>query len=135
MHAAGEADRLLDMASIRERVVSLLTALPEVEIEVGGERNQHRGATVRKKRFAWYLDNHHGDSIVALTCKAPEGVNTAMVNEDPVRYFEPSYTGPKGWVGMRLDVDGVDWDRIELSLQEAYRMTAPKSLIRQLDTD
>lgn len=123
------------MPALRERVLSLLDALPEVDIEVGGERDQHRGATVRKKRFAWYLDDHHGDGTIAVTCKAPEGVNTAMVKEDPVRYFLPSYTGPKGWIGMRLDVDHIDWDRVELSIREAYRITAPKSLVRQLDTD
>jgi hypothetical protein len=54
------------------------------------------------------------------------------VDADPQRYFIPSYTGPKGWVGARLDVDNVDWDQVELIIVEAYRMTAPKSLVAQL---
>lgn len=123
------------MTTPHERVLSFFDALPEVEIEVGGERNQHCGATVRRKRFAWYLDDHHGDGKVAVTCKAPVGVNTALVEEDPMHYFMPSYTGAKGWVGILLDVDDVDWNRVELHIREAYRMAAPKSLGRQLDID
>lgn len=135
MPASGWPGGLLSMSALRDQVLSLFEALPEVDIEVGGERDEHSGASVRKKRFARYLDDHHGDGVVALTCKAPEGVNSAMVNEDPVRYFIPSYTGSKGWIGMRLDVDDVDWDRVELSIGGAYRMTAPKSLTRELDAD
>lgn len=121
------------MPTSRQRILRVLDALPEVDVEVGGERDQHLGASVRKKRFAWYLDDHHGDGMVAITCKAPDGVNASMVGLDPVRYFIPSYSGSRGWIGIRLDVDDIDWDRVELSLIDAYRMTAPKSLARQLD--
>ncbi|MGB5760233.1 MAG: MmcQ/YjbR family DNA-binding protein [Acidimicrobiales bacterium] len=123
------------MSSNRERVLNVLESLPEVEIEVGGERDQHVGASVRSKRFAWYLDDHHGDGTVSVTCKAPTGVNESMVKADPQRYFVPSYTGPRGWVGARLDVDDVDWDRVELLIIEAYRMTAPKSLVARHSPD
>lgn len=121
------------VTTARERILSILDTLPEAQIDIGGERDQHLGVSVRKKRFAWYLDDHHGDGIVAVTCKAPPGVNGSMVDSDPERYFIPSYTGPRGWIGIRLDVDTVDWDQVELSVVEAYRMTAPKSLIAQLD--
>lgn len=124
-----------DMSTSRERILDVLNSLPEVDIETGGESAQHLGVSVRKKRFAWYLDDHHGDGIAAITCKAPDGVNKAMVDSDPARYFIPSYTGPRGWIGIRLDVANIDWDRVEMSLLDAYRMTAPKSLARQLDTD
>lgn len=123
------------MTTARQRIRRILDALPEVEIDVGGERDQHLGGSVRKKRFAWYLDDHQGDGMVAITCKAPAGVNVSMVASDPERYFIPSYTGPRGWVGIRLDVDGVDWDQIEFSLVDAYRMAAPKSLLAQLEPD
>lgn len=123
------------MSSSRERILNMFKALPEDEIEVGGEREQHLGVSVRRKRLAWYLEDHHGDGGVVITCKAFDGVNTAMVDSDPERYFIPSYTGSRGWVGMRLDVDDVDWGRVDLCVRDAYRMTAPKSLARQLDTD
>lgn len=121
------------MPTSRERILGIINALPEVEIEIGGERDQHFGASVRKKRFAWYLDDHHGDGTEAITCKAPPGINESMVDSDPQRYFIPSYTGPRGWIGIRLDIDQIDWDRVELSLVEAYRMTAPRALAAHLD--
>jgi len=111
----------------------VLDSLPGIELTAGGEREQHVGASVRKKRFAWYIDDHHGDGRVSVTCKAPAGANEEMVATDPERHFIPSYTGPRGWIGFYLDVDDVDLDRIELAMVEAYRMTAPKKLIAELD--
>lgn len=123
------------MPTSRDRILRIIDSLPEVEIEIGGDRDQHVGASIRKKRFAWYLNDHHGDGAVAITCKAPAGINESMVESDPHRYFIPSYTGPRGWVGIRLDIDDVDWDHVELSLIEAYRITAPKSLAKHLDSN
>ncbi len=121
------------MSSSREQVRTIFISLPEVEFEVGGDEDQHLGASVRNKRFAWYLDDRHGDGMVAVTCKAPTGVNTSMVDADPEHFFIPSYNGARGWVGIRLDVVPIDWDLVEDSLVEAYRMTAPKSLAGQLE--
>ena len=59
---------------VRARVTALCTGLPEVEAEA----DQHVGFTVRGKRFAWYLDDHHGDGRVALNCKAPPGRNSEL---------------------------------------------------------
>ena len=132
MTVAGDG-KISDMTTHRERITNILGSLPEVELESGGEYDQHLGASVRRKRFAWFLDDHHGDGTVAVTCKAPTGVNETMVDSGPERYFIPTYTGPRGWIGIRLDIDGTDWDRVELVLAEAYRMTAPKSLVAQLD--
>ena len=120
------------MATDRDRIKNILESLPEVVLETGGDRDQHLGASVRKKRFAWYLDDHHGDERVSITCKAPPGVNQTMFDADPDRFFIPSYTGPRGWVGIRLDVEDPDWDQIDEALVEAYRMTAPRSLLARL---
>lgn len=65
---------MLDVAASRKQILGILNSLPEVELRSGGERDQHLGASVRNKRFAWYLDDHHGDGIVAATFKAPAGV-------------------------------------------------------------
>ena len=58
-----------------------------------------------------------------------------MTRAEPKRYYSPPYVGPKGWVGVWLDVKSVDWDALEGLLLDAYRMTAPKRLIAQLDDD
>jgi hypothetical protein len=113
--------------SARAQLVEICHTLPDVVS--GGE--QHIGFEVRKKRFAWFLDDHHGDGRVAVVCKAAPGRNTALVDEDPDRFFIPSYVGARGWVGIRLDVDDVDWDRVEELVLDSYRMTAPKRLVLQ----
>lgn len=124
---------VMETASSRQQLVDLIESLPEAVGEVGGDADQHVGFTVRTKRFAWYLDDHHDDGLIALTCKAPAGVNTQLATEEPERFFIPSYTGKRGWLGVRLDVDTVDWDEIARLVEDAYRLTAPKSLLTKLD--
>jgi hypothetical protein len=67
-----------------------------------------------------------------MTCKARPGVQEALVGSDPDRFFVPRYTGGKGWIGVRLDIDH-DWDEIRDLVEESYRMTAPKRLVARLD--
>ena len=62
----------------------------------------------------------------ARSCKAEPGVNRALVEADPERFFIPSYVGPKGWLGLRLDLADIDWDEVEAFVQDAYRLTAPR---------
>ena len=112
------------------RLTKLAHALPEVDREYNG---QHASFSVRKKKFAYFLDDHHGDGIVALTCKAAPGENDALIASDPTRYYMPSYVGPRGWVALRLDVRDVDWDEVRELLTDAYLLTAPKRLAALLN--
>jgi hypothetical protein len=107
------------------RLTKIVASLPETEREYNG---QHAGFLVRKKRFAYFLDDHHGDGIVALSCRAAPGENQALVGSDPDRYYIPSYVGPRGWVALRLDVGTVDWDEVRELVTDAYLLTAPKRL-------
>lgn len=45
----------------------------------------------------------------------------------------PPYVGHRGWLGVRLDVEGVDWTEIAELVEDAYRMVAPKKLVAELD--
>lgn len=109
---------------MRARVRELCFALPGVE-EV--THNEHSTFTVgAKKKFAYFLVNHHGDGITGLNCRAPMGQQQALMEADPARYYYPSYIGRHGWIGMRLDVEPLDWERVAGHLEEAYLMTAPK---------
>lgn len=113
-----------------DRVRRLALALPEVT-----ERLSHGAPTffVRgKKTFVMYHDDHHGDGRLALWCSAPEGVQATLVEQEPGRFFRPPYVGPRGWIGVRLDVD-VDWTEIAGIVDDAYRNVAPKKLIAELD--
>ncbi len=112
-----------------ERGSAICLGLPEVSVD----RGRHLGFWVRGRRFAWLVDDHHGDGRLALHCKAPPGENTAIVAADAKRYFLPPYVAHRGWVGAWLDLEGIDWKRVEALLVEAYRLAAPRRLAAQLD--
>src|SRR5215469_12668428 len=82
------------------RLTGICLRLPEVTREYNGD---HAAFRVRKKTFAYFLDNHHGDGIVAIVCKVLPGGNTALVKAKPAKFYIPSYLGPRGWVALRLD--------------------------------
>jgi hypothetical protein len=115
-----------------DKLREICRSLPEAEVsaENGMGRPQLR---VRGKVFGWYMDDHHGDGRLALWCKAPTGLQGALVGGNPVRFFVPPYVGPKGWIGIRFDVEGVDWDEVSDLVEQSYRMTAPKRLSSLLD--
>lgn len=73
--------------------------------------------------------DHHHDDRVAVWVAAPEGVQEALVADDPGRWFRPPYVGHRGWVGVWLDVEDVDWDRVEELVEDAWRMVAPRRLV------
>ena len=85
-----------------------------------------------RKVFCMFSNNHHNDGIVGFWAPAAPGVQEAMIEEDPARFYRPPYVGVKGWLGVRLDVD-VDWDEVAAIVEDAYRLIAPKKLIALLD--
>ena len=109
------------------RVTSICLALPEATRNVMG---RHAGFLVRKRTFAYYLDDHHGDGIVAVNCKVLPGDNTALIRANPERFYMPAYIGPRGWVGLRLDVGKVDWEEVKELVRGSYQLVAPKTLGR-----
>ena len=111
------------------RVTRICLALPEAEREYNG---QHASFRIRKRVFAYYLDDHHGDGIVAVTCKVLPGDNAALTASDPKRFYIPSYVGPRGWVALRLDVGKIDWDEVGELLTHSYVQIAPKRLAAQV---
>jgi hypothetical protein len=118
---------------LRERLAEICEGLPEVFQRSGGEHGRHVGYLVRKKTFAYFTDDHHGDGRLALSVKAPPGEQEALVGADPERFFVPAYLGYRGWVGLYLDREPPDWDEVAELFTEAYRMTAPKTLIARMD--
>ena len=121
-----DPDKSPDVASRRKRLISLCCSLPEAEAEPAG--TTHFAFKVRKKIFAYYTFDHHGDGVIALWCKAPPGERDRLVQESPTRYFVPPYVGPKGWVALRLDTARVDWKAAKELAFVSYFLTAPTSL-------
>ena len=107
------------------RLTEICLALPEATRQRSGS---HADFLVRKKTFAYYLDDHHGDGIVAVTCKVLPGDNSALVAAQPAKFYLPAYIGPEGWVALRLDVGEIDWDEVTELVVGSYRQVAPKRL-------
>jgi hypothetical protein len=89
---------------------------------------QHAAFLVRKRTFAYFLKDHHGDGIVSLCCKVFPGDNSALAAAQPARFYLPAYIGPRGWVALRLDRGKVDWDEVAELVAASYLLVAPKRL-------
>jgi predicted DNA-binding protein (MmcQ/YjbR family) len=107
-----------------ERVGEIGLGLPEATLERSG---RHAVLRVRTRTFAYGQDDHHGDGIVSLVVKAPDG-GAALIEADGARYHRPAYLGHRGWLGLRLDRGPVDWEEVEGLLVASYVLVAPKRL-------
>jgi predicted DNA-binding protein (MmcQ/YjbR family) len=114
------------------RLTEIALAFPETTRQIYGS---HAQFLVRERTFAYFLDNHHGDSIVAVTCKVLPGDNKALVEAQPRRFYLPAYIGSRGWVALRLDVGKVDWEEVRELLLSSYALVAPKRLAALVTTD
>lgn len=112
------------------KISKMCAALPETSREI---MNSHAAFSVRKKKFAYLLDNHHGDGILALCFRGGPGEQQAWIELDAKRYYRPAYIGAQGWVALRLDVGAVNWSEVEARLVSSYRLAAPKTLAAELD--
>jgi hypothetical protein len=92
----------------------------------------HATYRVRGKVFAYFLDDHHGDGIVAVCVKGELGENVDRARLYPELYYLPAYIGPRGWFGMRLDLGRVAWREVAALIERSFRMTAPAALVRRL---
>jgi predicted DNA-binding protein (MmcQ/YjbR family) len=107
------------------RLAEICLALPET---TRGAMGQHAKFLVRTKTFAYYLNDHHGDGIIALSCKAAPGINAMLTSSDPARFYLPAYLAPNGWMALRLDRGDIDWDEVTAFITDSYRLIAPKRL-------
>jgi predicted DNA-binding protein (MmcQ/YjbR family) len=106
-------------------LTELCLSFPEATLERQGS---HATFRVRKKVFAYVLDDHHGDGIVAVCVKTRLGENGDLVRERPSEFYLPAYIGPRGWVGFRLDGPSISWDEVASLLASSYTIVAPKTL-------
>jgi hypothetical protein len=113
----------------RARLRAICAGLPEAASEVSGRHETHR---VRGRTFAYFLDDHQGDGIVGLACKAPEGKAEALWTAEPDRFYRPAYLWHRGWLGVRLDAPAVDWEDVADLVTDSYVLVAPKRLGAQV---
>ena len=116
---------------VLSRVRELAAALPGVDEKV----SHGRPAFFTRKVFAYYggslkVDGEwvqHPQAVIVL----PDGDDRVALLEDQ-RSFVPAYLGPSGWIGVDLD-GAVDWTEVAELLDASYRLTAPKTLVAELD--
>ena len=82
------------------------------------------------KVYAYFWHNHHGDGHTTVIVKTSGREEQAMLVEmDPDFYHVPPYLGPSGWIGMELNGDATDWQRIEDRIAMSWEMVAPRRLL------
>ncbi len=113
-------------AQILKKLTEICLNLPETRRRVSKD---HADFRVRGKVFAYFLNNHHGDGIVSVCCKAALGENVDRASREPQRFYLPAYIGPRGWFGLRLDGEAIDWSEVRNLVELSYELVAPKRLV------
>jgi predicted DNA-binding protein (MmcQ/YjbR family) len=117
-------------AALLRKLSQICLALPDVNRKDSGD---HADFRVRGRVFAYFLNNHHGDQIVSVCCRAEMGENVDRASREPERFYLPAYIGPRGWFGLRLDGGAVAWSEVDNLVELSYRLAAPRTLIKKLD--
>jgi predicted DNA-binding protein (MmcQ/YjbR family) len=109
------------------RVRAICLALPEAEERPFGG---HTAPAFRVRDKLFVVTSEDASS---MTLKAPRGAQPILVASEPERFFVPKYVGPKGWIGVRLDLpQAPDWDEMAEMVAESYCLVAPKRLAAQV---
>ena len=116
--------------AILAKLSEICLSLPESERR---DMNEHADFRVRGKVFAYFLNNHHGDKIVSVCCKSALGGNVDRASREPDRFYLPAYIGPRGWFGLRLDGEAIDWTEVRNLVELSYGLVAPKRLLKKND--
>lgn len=121
-----DADPLL--AKVRE----IALALPGADEKV----SHGRPAFFTKKIFVMYGavtkgDHHSGRFNESIVILPDPDERLALEQHD--RVFTPAYWGPHGWLGYDLSPKTTDWTEVAELIEDSFRNTAIKRLIKQLD--
>ena len=110
-------------------MTALCHALPGAEHVVQGDHTVYR---VRGKVFADFLDDHHGDGIVSVCVKSERGENLDRARLEPERSIYPRYPAAR-LVRHAARPGPRRWREVAEIVERSYRLTAPKTLLKQLD--
>ena len=110
------------------RITKIALALPDATRE---DHPSHAIFRVKKKVFAYWLDDHHTDGIFSVAVKVAPGESEQLVKDEPAVFYSPAYIGSRGWVGVRLDGKSVDWARVAALIEASHAATAAKKKPRR----
>lgn len=103
----------------------LVLSLPETTGKEAWGRPTFR---VRNKMFAMAASDGS-----TCTVKSTLDEQRALTQMDPAAFSVPAYVGKHGWIGIVLD--RVDPDELRELTIEAWRMTAPRRLVKSWDDE
>jgi hypothetical protein len=117
-----------------ETVCDLLGTLPGTE---QGLLHDHPAVRVRGKLVAYLPNNsrsrpaHAGDHEEFLVVRTDFAERAALLEEDPETFFvTPHY---ESYPGVIVRLATVPLDQLRELLSEAWRLVAPRRLVRELD--
>ena len=119
------------------RVRAICLALPGAAEKVAHGRPNF----FTRKVFAIFggsLKGHHYAPIARHSLLfLPDAAEREALLEDS-RCFVPAYVGTSGWLGLTFHglagPDDVDWSEMAELVDASYRLTASKTLVRELDS-
>ena len=116
------------------KVDALARDLPEADARTSHGAPGWRVGGEKGKFFAYVSVRHHGEEAIALLVKTsgPDEMN-AFIEAEPDIYYRPAYYGASGWIALRLDRPGVDWEHVASWLAKSWRAVAPRRLTRMMD--
>jgi predicted DNA-binding protein (MmcQ/YjbR family) len=116
-------------AKLVARLRAICMELPDATEKLShGEPTWFAG---KGKVFAMLDNHHHGSEHLAVWLPQPLGVQEALIDSDPERFFRPPYVGPSGWIGVVLDTRP-DWSLVERLVRDAYLHVATAKLRAKL---
>ena len=93
-----------------------------------GETVARRAHVLRRQKvYTMFANNHHNDGHVAVWIPAASGMQEALIQSWPDKFYRPPYVGVKGWVGIELE--RVSDEELAAHVSDAYRLIAPKKRV------
>ena len=111
--------------ALRERLRSLTAGLPEVVEALDGFG--HTSFRVRKRSFV--ILGQGGDAP-SLSIKADRHTQAHLIRH--TAFVRSPYIGQHGWVTLS-DATDADWEHVAVLVRDAYRLAAPRTLVRSLE--
>jgi predicted DNA-binding protein (MmcQ/YjbR family) len=110
---------------IIRRFKKICERLPEVTVAPDGFG--HMTFRVGKKSF---IIVGQSDEALSFSIKADPTTQAMLIKRGP--YYRTPYIGQHGWVSLNADAK-LGWSEIEDLVVDAYRLAAPKRLLKLLD--
>ncbi len=121
---------------ILEEVRTLALAFPSAV-----ERSSHGAICFfiqNNKPLCYYHDNHRNDGKVSLWCPVYLDLQQELIRSEPSKYFKPQTSSSgtfREWIGIYLQENEPEWERITGILEDAFRKIASARLIAQYEDD